>query len=87
MEPMTISKGKEELNVLRTEFQLENNFIIFMDECCVSEGEECKNRFRFLRNIIRNLGIIIVLMGTNADSANFVDGRSIRTSRPRNLYT
>ena len=68
---MTIKEGKEALERIKTDFSLQTLPIIFIDESCVVEGDS--GIFQFRRNILRLLNVVVVLMGTNAEVANFVE--------------
>jgi len=70
---MTFDEGRKELKDIKNKFNFKNDFISFVDEYCIPDEKECRNRFRFFFEIIRSLNLVLIVMGTNDDSANMVD--------------
>ncbi len=72
-EPMQIGESKKLIKQIRKDTLL----TIFLDEVVRITDIE----FRFKRSLIRVLGLALVIMGTNAKAANFVDQKNVQDSR------
>ena len=69
--PITRKTSKDVLDVLKSHNM--KRPVVVLDEFPTSSGHLADGRLRLMRNCIRTLNIVLIIMGTNAAAANLVD--------------
>lgn len=89
--PMSIIEARKYVRWICSKHN-DKPIVVCLDEFNTSSSDMPIARFNFLRNICRELGLVTILMGTNASAANMIDENSLgspgsRNSEPAELWS